>query len=171
MEQNLKLGLKDGDGDGDALSEPAVYRRLIGRLLYLTITRPDILFAVNILSQFLQTPRKAHLDVALRILRYLKAYPGNGIPLSAASSLNLNAYMESDWAGCHITHRSTSGYCILLGQSPISWKTKKQQIVSRLYAEAEYKAMAQTACELQWLRFLLADLEVKFFLYSNNVLR
>lgn len=168
MEQNVKFSAEEGE----ILHDPSIYRRLIGRLIYLTITRSDILFAVNTLSQFMQTPRQPHFEAALRVLRYLKGCPGKGVLLKNSGSLQLIAYADSDWAGCPDTRRSTSGFCTLLGSSPISWRTKKQSVVSRSSAEAEYRAMAQAASELQWLRFLLADfglnIDTPSILYCDN---
>ncbi|CAH9133273.1 unnamed protein product [Cuscuta epithymum] len=156
MEQNLKLRPDDDSPLVDASS----YRRLIGRLLYLTVTRPDIVFSVSQLSQFLHKPRQTHLDAAIRVLRYLKQTPGQGIFLSADGDFTLKAYCDADWAGCSFTRRSSTGYFIALGSSPISWRTKKQSVVSRSSAEAEYRAMAVTVSEILWLRWLLRDLTV-----------
>uniref|UniRef100_A0A2N9EVF5 Reverse transcriptase Ty1/copia-type domain-containing protein n=1 Tax=Fagus sylvatica TaxID=28930 RepID=A0A2N9EVF5_FAGSY len=122
MEQNLKLT----NQDGALLFDPSAYRRLVGRLIYLTITRPDIVFAVNILN----------------------------------------------WASYPTTRRSTTGYFIQLGMSPISWRTKKQTTVAHSSAEAEYRAMAVTTCELTWLKQLLADFGIshpeRFSLHCDN---
>ncbi|KAH9685044.1 protein kinase domain-containing protein [Citrus sinensis] len=144
MEQNLKLS----NDQGTLCQNPDQYRQLVGRLIYLTITRPEITYAVNILSQFMHTPRRPHYDATLRVLRYIKSSPGASILLSSTSSLELSAFSDSDWASCPMNRRSTTGYFIMLGNSPISWKTKKQPVVSRSSAEAEYRAMATTTCEL-----------------------
>ncbi|GKV50888.1 hypothetical protein SLEP1_g57568, partial [Rubroshorea leprosula] len=140
MDKNLKLT----ESDGQLLDNPSQYRHLVGHLLYLTIIRPNICFPVNILSQFLQSPRKPHLDAALRLLRYLKKNPSQGILLSSASSLDLHAYSDSNWASCVSTRRSTTGYLIFLGASPISWKSKKHNTMALSFAEAEYRAVAST---------------------------
>ncbi|GKU93237.1 hypothetical protein SLEP1_g6845 [Rubroshorea leprosula] len=156
MEQKLKLNRDEGR----TISNPIQYRRLIGKLIYLTICRPDISYAVHILSQFMQEPKQPHMDAAMRVLRYLKSSPDQGIFLSSTSSLHLSAFCDSDWASCPMTRKSTTGYITMLGNSPISWKTKKQTTVSRSSAEAEYRAMASTVSELLWLKALLRTLGV-----------
>ena len=133
---------------------------MIGRLIYLTLTRPDLAYSVHVLAQFMHQPRQEHWDAAVRVIRYLKASPGQGIYFPAHRSLQLEAHCDSDWASCPLTRRSVTGYFITLGGAPISWKTKKQHTVSRSSAEAEYRALAMTACELKWLRYLLKDLQV-----------
>ncbi|XP_043697246.1 uncharacterized mitochondrial protein AtMg00810-like [Telopea speciosissima] len=156
MEQNSRL---DPD-TGSPLPDPSQYRQLIGRLLYLTITRPDIAYCVNNLSQFMQLPRQPHMDAANRVLRYLKSAPGTCILFSASSNLRLTAFCDSDWAACPTTRRSITGYVTFLGNSLISWKSKKQSTISRSSAEAEYRSMATATCEFIWLRALLQDLGV-----------
>jgi hypothetical protein len=133
---------------GEPLRDTAAYQRLVGRLIYLTITRPDITYSVHVLSRFMHEPRQQHMAAALRVVRYLKSSPGQGLLLHSNSSLNLRAFCDSDWAGCPITRRSTTGYCVFLGNSLISWRTKRQKTVSLSSAEAEYRAMAGTCCEL-----------------------
>ncbi|KAK3021003.1 hypothetical protein RJ639_045468 [Escallonia herrerae] len=104
MEQNHGLAL---DG-GPLLSDPGPYRRLIGRLVYLTITRPDICYAVHVLSQFMQSPRSQHWDAALRVLRYLEAAPGQGLFLPTDSPLQIYALCDSNWASCPLIQRSVT---------------------------------------------------------------
>nr|XP_043609556.1 secreted RxLR effector protein 161-like [Erigeron canadensis] len=156
IEQNLKLVTNEDDSKVAAGS----YRRLIGRLLYLQATRPDIAYSVNTLSQFVSDPRKSHMDAVTRILRYLKATSGQSILLPKEGGTNLVGYSDSDWLGCPLIRRSRTGYLILLGGAPISWKTKKQSVVSRSSAEAEYRAMAQTVSEIIWLHWLLQELGI-----------
>eukprot|EP00257_Ricinus_communis_P018410 XP_015577124.1 uncharacterized protein LOC107261550 [Ricinus communis] len=167
MEMNLKLT----NHEGDILHDPARYRRLVGRLIYLTITRPDITYSVNILSQFIHAPRKTHWDAALQVIKYLKGSPGLGLLFPSNNSLTLKAYCDANWANCPMTGRSTTGYCVFLGSSLISWKAKKQKTVSRSSSEAEYRSMAAATCELTWLKFLFNDMQVSVgpaMLLCNN---
>lgn len=137
------------------LTDPGKYRRLVGRLIYLTFTRPELSYIVHLLSQFMQNPRDDHWLAALRVVRYLKGTPDQGIMLSSTCDMQLTAYCDADWSACPITRRSLSAYVVLLGDSLVSWKTKKQRTVSRSSAEAEYRSMADTTCELKWLKRLL----------------
>lgn len=106
----------------------------------------------------MHNPTSAHLQAAKRVLRYLSGSPNQGILLASSSAAQLSAYCDSDWAGCPVTRRSTSGFCVMLGHSPISWKSKRQSVVARSSAEAEYRSMALTVCEVMWLKQLLKDL-------------
>ncbi|XP_031112015.1 uncharacterized protein LOC116015989 [Ipomoea triloba] len=135
--------------EGTLLDKPEQYRRLIGKLLYLTNTRPYISYAVQQLSQFVDKPRNTHLMAAHRILRYIKGSPGKGLFYPACSQIKMQGFSDSDRATCSVTRKSITGYCIYLGQSLISWKTKKQVTVSRSSSEAEYRALASTVCEIQ----------------------
>jgi hypothetical protein len=156
IEQNHRLAL----ANGRILDQPDKYRRLVGRLIYLCFTRPELSYCVHILSQFMQQPKQEHWEAALRVVRYLKGNPGQGILLRHDSSLQLNGWCDSDWASCPLTRRSLTGWFILLGHSPISWKTKKQHTVSRSSAEAEYRSMATITSELKWLKSLLCSLGI-----------
>ncbi|KAJ4746686.1 Retroelement pol polyprotein-like [Rhynchospora pubera] len=156
IEQNHNLS----KATGVVMLDPEKYRRLIGRLIYLTFTRPELCYAVHVLAQFMQAPLQTHYDAALRVVRYLKGHPGQGILLRTDSDLKLYGYCDSDWASCPITRRSLTGYFVKLGNSPISWRTKKQPTVSRSSAEAEYRSMATLTCELTWLKSVLSFLGV-----------
>ncbi|KAL0369047.1 UNVERIFIED_CONTAM: Retrovirus-related Pol polyprotein from transposon RE1 [Sesamum calycinum] len=133
----LPPGIKLTSESGALFREPDKYRRLIGRLLYLGFTRPDISFAV----QQLRTPT-------------------TGLFFPSSNTFQLTTYVDADWGACVDSRRSVTGYCVFLGSSLISWKTKKQNTVSRSSAEAEYRAMAAGVCELQWISFLLADFRI-----------
>ena len=116
IEQNQRLA----HASGEPLSNPKPYRRLFGRLIYLTVTRPDLAYSVHVLSQFLQEPRQEHWEATLRVVRYLKGSLGQGILLRADSSLSLTGWCDSDWAACPLTRRSLTGWLVFLGLSPIS---------------------------------------------------
>nr|GFA01404.1 hypothetical protein [Tanacetum cinerariifolium] len=156
----IEQGLKLNKGEHEATVDASQYRRLIRRLLYLQATRPDITYSVNVLIQFVADPRKSHLEAANRVLRYLKSTLGQGILISRSKDLALKAYCDADWLGCSYTRRSRTGYFLLLGGTPISWKSKKQSIVSRFSVEAEYRAMTSTISEVLWVRWLLSELRI-----------
>ncbi|XP_070014235.1 uncharacterized mitochondrial protein AtMg00810-like [Nicotiana sylvestris] len=152
IELNQKLTTTEydkhvGHNGDEELQDVGSYQRLVGQLLYLTITRPDICFAVQVLSQFMQHPKQSHLIAALRVVRYIKGSPGLGIFLKKGPITHLSAFCDSDWAACPNTQRSITGYAVKLGDSLLSWKSKKQQTVSRSLAEAEYRSLAAVTAE------------------------
>ena len=156
IEYNCRLN----SHDGEPLSDATLYRQLVGSLIYITITRPDISYAVHVVSQFMAAPRSPHYAVVLKILRYLKGTIFDGLHFSSHSSLTLQAYSGADWAGDPTDRRSTTRYCFLLGDSLISWRSKKQTIVARSSTETENRALAATTTELIWLCWLLQDLGI-----------
>ncbi|KAL2253080.1 UNVERIFIED_CONTAM: Retrovirus-related Pol polyprotein from transposon RE1 [Sesamum indicum] len=147
--------------EDELLTNPEQYRRLLGRLLYLGFSRPDICYAMQQLSQFMQWPCKGHWDAALNIVRYLKGTMHIGLFFAADSNFDLVSFCDADWAACKDSRRSLTGYCIFLGDSLISWKTKKQTIVARSSAEAEYRSMGSTTCELIWIHNLLKEFQLE----------
>ncbi|KAJ0463521.1 putative RNA-directed DNA polymerase [Helianthus annuus] len=136
------------------------FQRLIGKLIYLSLTRPDISYAVQFLSQFMHSPCQSHLDIALRLLRYLKLSPGKGFSFKKSGNMTLTGFVDSDWAKCLKTRRSVTGYGIFLGETLVSWKSKKQNVVSRSTAEAEYRAMCSATCEIMWILNVLSELKI-----------
>jgi hypothetical protein len=108
----------------------------------------------------MQQPRKPHLDAALRVLRFIKGTLGQGLLFPSNNNLALIAYCDSDHAGCPTTRKSTTGYCVFLGGSLVSWKSKKQSNVAKSTAEAEYRVMVTACLEITWLRYILDDLKV-----------
>ncbi|XP_072090654.1 uncharacterized mitochondrial protein AtMg00810-like [Arachis hypogaea] len=157
MDANLKLRA----GEGDPVPNPSHYRRLIGHLMYLTISRPNITFAVVKLAQFMFDPRLPHLNATHQVLCYWKAAPGQGLLFSFKSEFNLSMYTDADWGGCLDTRRSTTGYCTFFGDSLISWKSKKQDVVFKSSTEAEYRALANAACEVLSLVALLKFMHIE----------
>jgi hypothetical protein len=112
--------LQQHKASGEPITDPTTYRRLIGRLLYLTHSRPEISYAVSKLSQFLDAPTDAHMLAGLHVLKFLKNNPGQGLFFSSSSSLHLKGFSDSDWGACPDTRRSTTGFCFFLGSSLIS---------------------------------------------------
>uniref|UniRef100_A0A2N9FGV4 Integrase catalytic domain-containing protein n=1 Tax=Fagus sylvatica TaxID=28930 RepID=A0A2N9FGV4_FAGSY len=134
MEPNLKL-MPD---ESDFVDDPDTYRRLVGKLIYLTITRPDISYAVSIVSQFMTNPRVPHMNAVIRILKYLKNAPGRGLFYRSSGHLRIEGYTDADWAGSPSDRKSTTGYCTFIGGNLVTWKSKKQSVVARSSAETEY---------------------------------
>lgn len=145
---------------GTPLVDATKYRRLIGSLQYLQFTRLDIAYAVNKLSQFMHMPTEDHWKVAKRILRYLAGTPTHGVFFSTSNKLVLHAYSDTDWGGDSDDYISTNAYVIYLGQHPISWTSKKQNGVARSSTEAEYRAVANKASELDWICNVLSELGI-----------
>jgi hypothetical protein len=154
MDPNLKLSVESGE----LLSNLSIYQRLVGRLIYLTNTRPDLTFAVSVVSQFMHAPRMSHLDAVHHILRYVKTSPGLGLFYSAGHQSRLSCFTDADYAGSQTDRRSTTGLNTFYGNYLISWKSMKQAVVSRSSVEAEYRAMAQGTCEILWLRSICNEL-------------
>ncbi|GAU46985.1 hypothetical protein TSUD_403190 [Trifolium subterraneum] len=157
----LDPSIKLHNDNGKPFEDISLYRRLVGKLLYLTNTRPDIAYATQQLSQFLHNPTITHYKAACRVVRYLKHNPGRGLMFHRNSDIQIIGYSDADWAGCLDTRRSTSGYCFFLGSSLISWKAKKQLTISKSSLEAEYRALSSSTCELIWLLYLLKDLQIE----------
>jgi histone deacetylase 1/2 len=159
MVSNIKLS-KFGT---DALSDPSEYRSIVGALQYVTLTRPDIAYCVNKVCQFLATPLQNHWQAVKRILRYLLHTCHHGLllqPSSAVTKFSVSAYSDYDWTSDMDDRRSTSGSCIFFGPNLVSWSAKKQTLVARSSAEAEYRALAHTTSELMWVQSLFVDLKI-----------
>lgn len=168
---------------GSSLSDPTEYRHVVGSLQYLLITRPDIAFAVNKLSQYMHSPTTEHWSFVKRLLRYLVGTIDDGLQLYQDSNLSLHAFSDStlslqafsdaDWAGDKDTFCSTSAYVVYLGKNPISWSSKKQRTVARSSTEAEYRSVANTAAELNFICYLLTDLGISLpycpVIYCDNI--
>jgi Reverse transcriptase (RNA-dependent DNA polymerase) len=155
MEYKCKLNTEDEE----PLEDINQFQRLVGKLIYLTVTRSDISFVVSQISKFMHSSRTPHLEAINRILRYIKGSPGKGIWMKNNNSNEVCGYSDADWAES-FDRKSTTGFCTIVGRNLITWKSKKQNIVARSSAEAEYRAMASTASELIWVRQVLADLNI-----------
>ncbi|XP_066384529.1 uncharacterized mitochondrial protein AtMg00810-like [Miscanthus floridulus] len=143
---------KTSAADGKLIDDVTTYRSITGALQYLTITRPDIAYAMQQVCLHMHAPRDVHQTMLKRILWYIKGTTTLGVQLRTASTPTITAYSDADWAGCPDTRRSTSGFCIFFGNSLVSWSSKRQNTVSRSSAEAEYRAIANTV-----FRVLLAS--------------
>lgn len=134
------------------------YQRIIGKLQYLSFTRPDIAFAVNKLAQFMHHPQHSQWVAVKRLLRYLKLTCMFGLNISCKADTQLRVYSDSDWAGNIVDWTSTTGFVLYYGASPISWSSKKQRTVARSSTEAEYRAVASAVAETNWISNLLHEL-------------
>ncbi|XP_068653842.1 secreted RxLR effector protein 161-like [Aristolochia californica] len=155
----MEVNVRYRKDEGDLLDNPTIYRRLVGSLIYLTNTRPDISYAIHQVSQFMSSPRHLHIAAVRRIIYYLRGSPTHELFFPTCSSLQLIGYSDVDWAGYPDTRRSTTGWCMFLGDALIYWRCKKQDRVSKSSIEAEYHAMSTACSEIVWLRDLLAELE------------
>jgi len=141
-------------------SDATRFRQLVGALQYLTFTRPDICFAVNRVCQFMHAPTESHWAAVKRILRYLRGTASHGLHITRSSSFALHGFTDADWAGSIEDRKSTGGYLVFFGQTPISWKSSKQRTVARSSTKAEYKALTDGTAEVIWLQYLLTDLQI-----------
>lgn len=134
------------------------YQHLVGRLIYLSHTRPDIAYALSVVSQFIHCPSEEHMDAVFRILRYLKMAPGKGFLFEKNGELKVVRYTDADWASVRTDMRSTSGYFTFVGGNPVTWHSNKQKVVARSSAEAEFQGMAYGVCEMLWISSVLKEL-------------
>ncbi|XP_040967070.1 secreted RxLR effector protein 161-like [Gossypium hirsutum] len=154
------VGMKLSSHEGHEEVCETTYRSLIGCLLYLTATRLDIMFAVNLLSRFMHYCNVLHYQAAKRVLRYIKGTLNHGLLFSKAEKLKLTGYIDSDWDGSKDDMKSTSGYAFILGSAMVCWSSKKQSLVAQSTAEAEYVAAASAVNQAIWLRKVLDDLNL-----------
>ncbi|KAI5336535.1 hypothetical protein L3X38_015803 [Prunus dulcis] len=143
--------------DGSEATNESEYRQIVGSLLYLTATRPDIMFASSLLARFMHNPTRKHMGTAKRVLRYIQGTLDYGIEFRTGKSATLIGYCDSDWAGSEDDRRSTSSYAFTLGSGMFSWASIKQNTVALSTAEAEYVSAAEATSQAKWLRFVLED--------------
>ena len=153
MSATLKLARDEAGEDVDT----KLYRGMIGSLLYLTASRPDLSFSVGVCARYQAKPKVSHLNAVKRIIKYVKGTENLGVYYSRNSNENLVGYCDADWAGCADDRKSTSGGCFFLGNNLISWLSKKQNSVSLSTAEAEYIAMGSCCSQLIWMKQMSAD--------------
>ncbi|XP_021735132.1 uncharacterized protein LOC110701816 [Chenopodium quinoa] len=160
--------------EGALYDDPTSYRRLCGALQYLTFTRPDISYVVQQVCLFMHSPLVEQLDALKRILRYIRGTTYFGLQLHKSSVSSLVSYTDADWGGCPDTRRSTSGYCVYLGDNLISWSSKRQPTLSKSSCEAEYRGVANVVSESCWVRNLLLELFLPIskatLVYCDNVI-
>ena len=144
MDTNVKLDSKKAS----KLIDKGRFQRLVGKLIYLSHTRPDISFAVSYVSQFMHAPTEEHMNAVTQVLRYLKGSPGRGLFFKKTLNRSIEAYTDADWAGSVTDRRSTSGYCSFVWGNLVTWRSKKQTVVARSSAEAELRSLAHGFCEM-----------------------
>ena len=138
--------------------DSTLYRQLIGSLMYLVHTRPDICYTVNALSQFMSDLKHIHLIAAKHVLRYVRGTITYGLRYTSSSGVLLSGYSDSDWTGITVDRKSTSGYCFNMGSAMISWSNRKQGSISQSTAKAKYIAASDACKEAVWIRKLISDL-------------
>ncbi|GJT61471.1 ribonuclease H-like domain-containing protein [Tanacetum coccineum] len=159
--------------EGAPVQDPTLYRSLVEGLQYLTFIRTDLSYAVQQICLYMHDSREPHLAALKRILRYIQGTLDLGLHLYVSSTTSLVGYTDADWAGCPSTRRSTSGYCVFLGDNLLSWSAKRQHTLSRSSTEAEYRGVANVVAETAWLRNLLRELHSPLstttLVYCDNV--
>jgi transposase InsO family protein len=151
----------DKDETGNPISEKE-YRGMIGSLLYLTASRPDIVFAVGLCARFQTAPKESHLTAVKRIFRYLVGTTDIGLWYKKGSYFDLIAYCDADYAGDKIERKSTSGACQLLGEALVSWSCRKQNTIALSTTEAEYVSAASCCSQVLWIRNQLEDFSLRY---------
>eukprot|EP00253_Pinus_taeda_P016764 PITA_16764 len=151
------MGLKLTKEDSSKDLDPKLYKSIVGILMYLTTTRPDIMHAVSLISKFLERPKETHWQSTKRILRYVNGMKGFGILYSSFESFMLTGYTDNDWARGVDDRKSTLGYVFHMGLGAISWASKKQPVVSLSTTETEYVAATAATCQVVWIRRVLRD--------------
>ncbi|KAM1196494.1 hypothetical protein ACFX2J_022854 [Malus domestica] len=145
--------------DGSEVADESEYRKLVGSLMYLTITRLDIMFGANLLARFMHGPTKKHIGTTKRVLRYIEGTMDFGIEYVTGKSAFLIGYCDSDWAGSVDDIRSISGYAFSLGSGVFSWASIKQNTMALSTAQTKYVSAAEATSQAKWVRFVLEDFE------------
>ncbi|KAL7608142.1 hypothetical protein Lser_V15G12411 [Lactuca serriola] len=160
LDCNVVIRGEGFDSNDVLIQNVVIYQKLIGKLIYLTITRPNISYVVQVLSQFMHSLRKSHFNIAIRLLRYLKLNPGRGFAVTKGNPI-LKSFVDADWAKCLVSRGSITGSIVFLGDTIISWKSKKQDTLSRSSTESEYRALGVISCEIMWILKIFFDVGLK----------
>ncbi|XP_072054367.1 secreted RxLR effector protein 161-like [Arachis hypogaea] len=145
----------------EEFEDPSLYRSVVGALQYITITRPDLSFAVCKVSQFMHRPLVSHWKAVKRVLRYLQGTKHYGLIFNQCSDYRLYGFTDSDWAADLEDRKSVSGFCVFLGTNLISWYCRKQTTISRSSTEVEFRSLASYEVELEWIQNLLMEMKIK----------
>ncbi|KAA0054937.1 Beta-galactosidase [Cucumis melo var. makuwa] len=168
----IEFDCKLGNSDDQVPVDKEQYQCLVGKLIYLSHTRSDISFVVSAVSQFMQAPYEEHMEAVKRILGYLKMTPGKRLMFKKTDKKTIETYTDSDWVGSVVDRKSTSGYCTFVWGNLVTWRSKKQNVVSRSSVEAEYRAMSLGISEEIWLQKVVYDLhqecETPLKLFCDN---
>jgi hypothetical protein len=169
LEQNVKLSADEGD----LVEDTTMYKRIVGSLIYMTITWPDLSYAVGVVNQFMQTPQKPHLDAVRRTLKYIKHILQCGIFYEAKNQVQVHGYIDADWADNVFDRRSTNGFMFSFRSGAVSWSSKKQPTIALSSTKVEYRGVAIVACEVVWLQKLLSNLgqsvDALVAIYCDNI--
>ncbi|GAA0168672.1 transmembrane signal receptor [Lithospermum erythrorhizon] len=151
---------------------PTLFKSLVGNLRYLTFTRPNIMYALGLVSRYMETPKQDHFIAAKRILRYIEGTLNDGLFYTHSKNAKLVGYSDSDYGGDIDDGKNTSGYAFHIGSTIFSWSSKKQQTVALLTCEAEYITVAACTCQTIWLKYILCELyyltEEPLTIYVDN---
>ncbi|XP_019431444.1 PREDICTED: uncharacterized protein LOC109338625 [Lupinus angustifolius] len=145
--------------EGEPISNPTLYIQAIGALQYLSNTRPDIAFSVNKLSQYMSSPTTDHWQGIKRIMRYLHGTTNLCLHIKPSIDLDIAGFSDADWATSIDDKKSMAGECVFLGETLISWASRKQRVVSWSSTRSEYRALADLAVKVAWIRSLLGELK------------
>lgn len=154
-------GVKIMKDEGGVEVDSTLYKRIVGSLMYLTATRPDMMYVISLISRFMERPTELHLNAAKRVLRYLKGTVSFGLFYRKGGKEELIGYTDSDYAGDQDDRKSTSGYVFMLSSGAVSWSSKKQPVVTLSTTQAEFIAAASSACQAVWLRRILQQLNLE----------
>ncbi|XP_071719071.1 secreted RxLR effector protein 161-like [Rutidosis leptorrhynchoides] len=154
MIPNQKLYMDDETG----LADKGQYQRMVGKLIYLVHTRPDIAHAVGVVSQFMQQPHVHHMEAVIRIIRYLKKTADHGVIFKRNEDLRTQIYTDASWAGEKGDRKSTSEFFTLVGGNLVAWRSKKQKVVSLSSADSEFRGIEKGVVEALWIKKLLTKI-------------